>query len=476
MMGPLVLVLLAAPAQAEVGTSADGLPLVVVKVPSARCEARLVVRAGGRDDPQGKSGLAHLLEHVAFDDVTGKQLLHAGERTVNAATSASTTVYQLSAPGEACAERLGLLLRMVSEGHFDPAWLAHEKQVVLREQVSRRGHLQGFLENGLFPAGGVVGSEVSRRDITNEDLARFYREHYRPSNMALVVVGPLSLEQVREAAERSLLLPPELPSERHSAPPPPMAAKGDKERPVFAENPGDFSGLLALAAEVPPAQLRQCQLAADLFQLRLLTQLGADGAFAACQPVHGRLLLVMGTSVGSETLRALDFAKLVLSKLLQFANDLRRRRGDLERTSATTMTREKQVAIAQLQAQEAQVLRVAAQQQELVDKLEALVTRRKKELADRTAVLERLWSKAVKPVDAAERRALGRRRPMATSWAVDQPELLADLLDDVVAWVPAAQLEEAVGGWVSPATLDEDATRSLPAFLSGLERIRLVGQ
>ena len=187
--------------------------------PKNRIFADLLVRAGSVNEREDQRGIAHFIEHMAFN---GSNNFPPGELIkyfesigvdfgpdVNAYTSIDRTVYSLEIPTEkeeyvekgllAFGDYAGGLL-------FLPEEVDKEKGIILEElrlgrDVSTRVFEQEIeitLKNTLYPERLPIGVEETVSSFTSEDLKEFYSHWYRPDLMSLVVVGdydPYELEK-----------------------------------------------------------------------------------------------------------------------------------------------------------------------------------------------------------------------------------------------------------------------------------------
>ena len=184
--------------------------------PKGRAELRLAVNVGSIVEDDDQLGLAHFVEHMAFngsEHFSGNQLIDAMERFgmsfgahLNAYTSFDETVYQLHIPTERDLLDTGLLvLRDWAGGlQFDPKEVEKERGVVLDEWRLTRG-AGGRISDKLVPlefkgsryaARLPIGTETSLRGFTRDQALRFYQDWYRPDLMAVVVVGDFDPEVV----------------------------------------------------------------------------------------------------------------------------------------------------------------------------------------------------------------------------------------------------------------------------------------
>ncbi|TBN42605.1 insulinase family protein [Paracoccus subflavus] len=199
-------------------TLPNGLETVVIEDPRAPVVVQMVwYRNGSADEPPGKSGIAHYLEHLMFK---GTEKLEPGElsRTVtaNGGMDNAFTSYDFTAYFQRIAsDRLPLVMEMEADrmanlriGEDD--WQA-ERQVVLEERAQRVDSDPGALFSEernatLFynhPYGRpVIGWRAEMEGLTREDALDWYDEHYSPNEAILILAGDVTPERARELAER----------------------------------------------------------------------------------------------------------------------------------------------------------------------------------------------------------------------------------------------------------------------------------
>lgn len=196
----------------------NGLQVVVIEDHRAPIVTHMVwYRVGAVDEFHGKSGLAHYLEHLMFK---GTEEIPAGEFAKivarnggegNAFTSLDYTGYYQ----RVAADRLPLVMEMEADRmanlKIDPDEAIQELQVVIEE---RRSRIENSA-NGLFGEQmraaqyltypyriPVIGWMHDLERLTREDALEFYRHFYAPKNAILVVSGDVTVDQVRDLAER----------------------------------------------------------------------------------------------------------------------------------------------------------------------------------------------------------------------------------------------------------------------------------
>ncbi len=174
-------------------------------------------KVGAADEPWGKSGIAHYLEHLMFKSTT---TMKSGEFTriiarnggqENAFTSWDYTGYFQ----RVAADRLELMMkheadRMVNLT-LDEKEVLPERDVILEERRSRidnrPGSLLGETARAAFwenhPYGiPIIGWAHEIAELTREDALDFYKKYYNPANAILIVAGDVTLDKLKPLAEK----------------------------------------------------------------------------------------------------------------------------------------------------------------------------------------------------------------------------------------------------------------------------------
>jgi len=174
---------------------------------------------GSRDEQPGRTGFAHLFEHLMFQGSahvpSGQHigLLQAAGASVNATTWFDRTNYFETLPTGGLdlalwleADRLGSLLDTMTQESLD-----NQREVVKEEKRQRYdnvpyGDVMDRLIRLTFPTDHpyghtTIGSMDDLNAATLEDVQNFFRAHYLPSNAVLSIVGDVEPEQAFERAE-----------------------------------------------------------------------------------------------------------------------------------------------------------------------------------------------------------------------------------------------------------------------------------
>jgi zinc protease len=256
-----------------VGTLPNGLRYFIRenRWPAQRAELRLAVQAGSVLEADDQLGLAHFVEHMAFNGTAQfpkQELVHylqsIGMRfgpDLNAYTSFDETVYMLQLPTDNEAflrQGIEILGEWAHAVTFDPAEIEAERGVIIEEWRLRRGagarmqdrQLPVLLHGSRYADRLPIGDVELLRTFPHEALIRFYRDWYRPDLMAVVAVGDFDGAEVeRMIRERFSRIPaPATPTERPS-----YAAPDHGELVVtVAADPEATSSSLTLYSMVPP--------------------------------------------------------------------------------------------------------------------------------------------------------------------------------------------------------------------------------
>lgn len=207
------------PRAAEVTTFTldNGMQVVVLEDHRAPVVVHMVwYKVGGADEPPGKSGIAHFLEHLLFkgtDDLAAGELSATVSRnggSDNAFTNWDFTAYYQ----RIAADRLELVMRMEADRMRDLQMTEEdvrtERDVVLEERNQRvdndpsaqfreQTRAAQFLNH---PYGiPIIGWRHEIEQLNRDDAFAFYQRYYAPNNAVLVVGGDVKPDEVRALAE-----------------------------------------------------------------------------------------------------------------------------------------------------------------------------------------------------------------------------------------------------------------------------------
>ncbi|MGL5061822.1 MAG: M16 family metallopeptidase [Microcoleus sp.] len=246
----------------------NGMTFIVLERPRAPVASFLIhADVGGADEPDGQTGVAHYLEHLAFKGTTkigttdyqaekpllekqdklyeqyqaaktsgkteeatkfkaefdkveaaasqfvkqnelGKIVEQAGGVGLNAATSTDATMYFYSLP----ANKLELWMSLESERFLDPVFreFYKEKQVILEERRLRTenspiGQMVEVFAEKAFSVHPyrrpVIGYTEDIKNLTRDNVQKFFDTYYVPSNLTVAVVGDVKVADVKRLAQ-----------------------------------------------------------------------------------------------------------------------------------------------------------------------------------------------------------------------------------------------------------------------------------
>ncbi len=190
---------------------------------------------GPVNEPEGRSGFAHLFEHLMFEGSkhAGNQfdylLESVGGTNMNGTTSWDRTNYYETVPAEHLelalwleADRMGFMIDTLTQQALDL-----QREVVKNErrenyENSPYGPSSLTLYNTLFPPGhpyhgAIIGSmeDLTRADL--QDVAAFFEEYYAPSNATLVIAGNFDTATAHALVDRHFATLPKRGSAGHDA-------------------------------------------------------------------------------------------------------------------------------------------------------------------------------------------------------------------------------------------------------------------
>jgi zinc protease len=175
---------------------------------------------GAKDEKPGRTGFAHLFEHLMFQGSehlpkgTADRVIEAAGGDTNGSTSQDTTQYWEKAPSNALeqmlwieSDRMGFLLPTLTQDKLD-----NQREVVRnerRQSYEMRPYglayekLLANLWNAEFPYHWMpIGSHEDLAAATLDDVREFFRRFYGPENAVLAIAGDVEPARVRALVER----------------------------------------------------------------------------------------------------------------------------------------------------------------------------------------------------------------------------------------------------------------------------------
>lgn len=246
----------------------------------------IVYHVGSNRETPGRTGFAHLFEHMLFQesqhvgqDQFFKKIQNAGG-TLNGGTSNDYTIYYEVVPKNALetvlwmeSDRMGWLLSTVTQSAFE-----NQQEVVQnekRQRVDNRpyGHNNYVMIKNMYPENHpynwtVIGELEDLQNATLEDVRNFYEKWYGPNNATMVIAGDIKPKDVKKIVKKyfgEIKKGPEITN------PEPWHVKLAKTKKVYHED--NFARSPRVTMAFPTVN----QLDDDAPALELLAQLLGDG-------------------------------------------------------------------------------------------------------------------------------------------------------------------------------------------------------
>lgn len=205
----------------RIGKLANGLTYYIQKndKPKNKVELRLAVNAGSILEREDQQGLAHFLEHMAFNgtkDFKKNELVSYLQSIgvkfgadLNAYTSFDETVYILPIPTEKPGlidKGLLILADWASAIDLDPDEIKKERGVVLEElrlgigadQRMRDKYFPLLFKGSQYAVRLPIGKKEIVENFDRQALVDFYEDWYRPDLMAVIAVGDLNVDEIEQ--------------------------------------------------------------------------------------------------------------------------------------------------------------------------------------------------------------------------------------------------------------------------------------
>ncbi len=219
--------------------------------PKGQADFYILHNVGAIQEEDSQQGLAHFLEHMAFNgtkNLPGKQLIEYLEKVgvkfganLNAGTSWDYTVYNMS---DVPTSREGIidsaLLILHDWSHFitlDPNEIDSERGVIMEELRTRDGAswrstmkmLQAVGKGSKYEHRNLIGYLDGLKNFGHDQLEAFYRQWYRPDYQAVIVSGDVDVDRIEEKI-RTLMA--DIPAPDAAAPQKEEYTVPDNEEPI----------------------------------------------------------------------------------------------------------------------------------------------------------------------------------------------------------------------------------------------------
>lgn len=244
----------------------NGLEVVIIplKNQSGVITTDVFYKVGSRNEIMGKSGIAHMLEHLNFKSTKN---LKAGEfdkivKGYGGATNASTgfdyTHYYIKSSTQNLEKSLELFAELMQNLNLNDEEFQPERNVVAEERLWRTdNNPMGYLYFRLFNTAFVyhpyhwtpIGFMDDIRNWSIEDIRAFHRLYYKPRNAAIVIAGDIDEKEALKAVKKHF----EGIKNAKEIPPPVymQEPKQDGQRRVQIHRQSEIE-VLALGFKIPP--------------------------------------------------------------------------------------------------------------------------------------------------------------------------------------------------------------------------------
>ncbi len=201
---------------AELTRLANGITVAIDPMPGAQSAAiGLHAFVGSRSEPDGKGGLAHLVEHIVFKGARGRDARAIAEAiedvggSLNAWTSRDQTLFHARTLAADVGLALELIADLVRAPKLDEAELEREKLVILSELGECLDAPDDLIHDRLFEAAfgdqalarPVLGNAESIAGLTRMDCVQWLGEQYRPERLVISAAGKVDPGHILQLAE-----------------------------------------------------------------------------------------------------------------------------------------------------------------------------------------------------------------------------------------------------------------------------------
>ena len=200
----------------QLATLPNGIRILHKHTPSPITHCCFLVNAGSRDEPEGKQGLAHFIEHLLFKETERRstsQILNRLELVgadLNAYTTKEYTCIHASLLKQHLERTIDLFEDILFHSTFPEEELEKERGVILDEIASYLDQpeeaIQDDFEDILFKGHSlgknILGTPESVAQLSREDIAQFITDNYNTSEMIFAVYGDYDFNKLVKLADK----------------------------------------------------------------------------------------------------------------------------------------------------------------------------------------------------------------------------------------------------------------------------------
>jgi predicted Zn-dependent peptidase len=179
---------------------------------SLTASAIVFVRVGSVDEKASQAGLSHFIEHLMFKgsknyprDSFSKNVENFGGE-INAATSKEFTMYYINMQKDFVEKSLKMLADTMQNPLFPKDEIDKERKVVIEEIQRHFDNPESILYEKFYETiyktsalkNSVIGTSAVISNISSEEIYEYYKTHYVPEKMLIVVSGGFDKEKVEK--------------------------------------------------------------------------------------------------------------------------------------------------------------------------------------------------------------------------------------------------------------------------------------
>ncbi len=176
----------------------------------------VLIKSGTRDEPAGKEGLAHFIEHLLFKGTAKRKAYHILNRLevvggeLNAYTTKEETCIHASVLAPYLDRAAELIADILFNSVFPEKEIEKEKEVIIDEIKSYQetpyeqifDDFEGQIFKGHSLGHPILGTENSLRNFKKSDLLKYTGRQYDPSSMVFAVCGNIDKSRLLEMVEK----------------------------------------------------------------------------------------------------------------------------------------------------------------------------------------------------------------------------------------------------------------------------------
>jgi len=194
----------------------NGLRIVSIRKNTEIASVNIGVKVGAIKEDVSEKGICHFIEHMLFkgtvnrDNIMVDQDFEDRGGSYNAYTTHTSTAFSITSLYEELESSIELLSDIILNSTFPKKEIEKERGVILAEIRTSSDDIEQYSFNMTNNIGftnsplkhDIVGKENIVKNITREQLLKFYKTYYIPNNSVISIVSPVGHEEVRNLVEK----------------------------------------------------------------------------------------------------------------------------------------------------------------------------------------------------------------------------------------------------------------------------------